>query len=104
MLVNFNYTITFEGTAFCPSKNNSRVAASVFYRDFGVTNVVEVEAYPLDEMLNELAGIGGLYFDFSIITIAVLLTTGIQMFQKARIERSKGKEIPMVSNLETIIR
>lgn len=79
------------------------MAASVFYRDFSVTNIVEVEAYPFTEMLNELAGIAGLYFEFSIVTIAVLLATGIQMFQKARIERSNGKDIPMVCNFETII-
>jgi hypothetical protein len=49
-----------------------QVLANVFYNDLSYELLDETPAYPLEEMINELAGIFGLYFGFSIISLAPL--------------------------------
>lgn len=46
-----------------------KVQLRVFYTALSYEIVVETEAYPLEEMVNELAGIFGLYFGFSVTSI-----------------------------------
>ncbi len=47
--------------------------ASIFYNEPLFEMVEETFAYPLIEMINELVGIFGLYFGFSVISLAPLI-------------------------------
>lgn len=53
----------------------------VFFVDLKYDVIVENEAYPIGEMFNELASIVGLYFGFSMLTIASLLQTAMKRVQ-----------------------
>lgn len=84
--------------------NDSRVMVHVFYESFMVSSIEEIEAYPLSEMLNELAGIFGLFFGFSVITVAVLITAGVQIVTKAIRKFLRRSKTYAVSSLDTLIR
>lgn len=75
----------------------------MFYRDFAIKTIVESEDYPLDEMLNEFAGIVGLYFGLSVIAVAVVTSMIIEAIKIVITRVRKGKEIPMISELDVII-
>lgn len=46
----------------------------------------ETEAYPLEEMVNELTGIFGLYFGFSVLSLASLCNF---VFEKVHVTYQK---------------
>ncbi len=83
------YDIKPIGSNFCPYRNASQVQILLWYRDFTITKFVEVYAYPIEEMLNELAGIFGLYFGFSFIAAVLWLWKGIQIL-KVSIQNEKN--------------
>lgn len=45
----------------------------VFYPDLTYEILEDIETYPIEEMLNELAGICGLYFGVSLLSLASLI-------------------------------
>lgn len=54
----------------------------VFHTDLSYESVEETESYPLEEMINELAGVCGLYFGFSVISIASFFRGMIEKFRR----------------------
>lgn len=53
----------------------------VFYTDLSYESIEETESYPKQEMINELAGITGLYFGFSLVSLASYFRTLIDKFR-----------------------
>lgn len=43
---------------------------------------METEAYPFEEMINELAGIFGLYFGFSVTSLAPIFFVAVEKLRK----------------------
>lgn len=82
----------FSGSEFCKTPSRNGVLVSVFYVDLKYDVIVENQAYPIGEMFNELAGIVGLYFGFSVLTIANLLQTAVQRVQKISDKRRSGRD------------
>lgn len=66
----------------------------VFYAALSYESIVETEAYPLEEMVNELVGIIGLYFGYSVTSVAPLCYLVVQ---KLYLSNSQSNSI----NLET---
>lgn len=52
--------------------------------------MVETEAYPLEEMINEIAGIFGLYFGFSVTSLVPLLYLAMQNLNRMKLRRTSG--------------
>lgn len=75
------------------------VRVGLYYHDLSVTYFVETEVYPLSEMLNELTGIIGLYFGFSMLTVAALCAMAFK-----RIGRRKESKSDAVMSLALFIR
>lgn len=66
---------------------------------------MDVETYPFEELVNELAGIAGMYFGFSVITVAVLISVGIDAIRAAYAKyKGKVEPIPNWSNLQELIK
>lgn len=93
-----------SGSAFCPSINQSRVSARIFYKDLTIKNIEEVEAFPFDELANELVGIAGIYFGFSAITVALLITAGIHAIRAICAKHRIWILTPMWSALPSLIK
>ena len=57
----------------CPTEEERAVGCQIFYEDLSYDVLVEEDAYPLEEMINEMAGVFGIYFGFSMLSIATML-------------------------------
>lgn len=60
--------IMLLGSNFCSSKNDSRVEVKVSFVESTLTEITEVEEYPLLQLVNELAGFAGLCFGISLLS------------------------------------
>lgn len=88
------------GSSFCPNKSHARVQAFVYYRDNIITRRTEQEVYPFSEMMIEFAAIAGLYFGFSMLTIAFFISFTVEWVQEKHNRIRYGKEIRLASNFK----
>lgn len=77
-----NKIFSILGSHFCPSEEESQVIIEIYYSDLSYRVSVEDEEYPLKEMVNEWIGIAGIYFGFSLITLASMINKAIITYRR----------------------
>lgn len=79
----------FLGSKFCPNKTKTQAIVEVYYSDLSYRVVTEEEAYPLKEMINEMAGITGLYFGFSFLSIITMIKGAIVTYKRKHLIKAQ---------------
>lgn len=95
--------VIYVGSAFCADVADSMVMVSIFYHDMKMTNITELEAFSLFELLIQLSAIAGVYFGFSMLAFATLLTTTVEWIRVLMLQQNVNYKPPLLSDLEIII-
>lgn len=65
----------FLGSKLCENENDTRVWVGISLAESTFTEIDEVEAYPLLELVNELMGFAGMCFGISLLWFGSLFQT-----------------------------
>lgn len=61
------------GSTFCPSMEKAMIRVHLIYSELSYVKIEEKDSYPLEEMINEFAGVASLYFGFSAVSVLALI-------------------------------
>lgn len=88
-----NAWLNISGGDFCASKANSYVIVRLFYSDAQHYSSVEEEAYPIEELLNELVAIVGGYFGIAVLPLATIVLHCMQIARNRKTKAARRRTV-----------